>query len=142
MVQAFAGLEATEQKLDAAGGAVITGQIVVAGLQLALRMALPWILIMAALVRAVERSSDVVGAARAVVADLMVALAARGAAIAVALWAWWRNAWWMTHAYTVYAYAAADVILLLLCGALCGVFRPSERLPSEAEFGKMTAWSD
>ncbi|MDF1700934.1 MAG: alkaline phosphatase family protein [Planctomycetota bacterium] len=123
--QAFAGLEATEQRLDAAGGAVITGQIVVAGIQLALRMALPWILLLAALVRATERTADTLDLVRCAVGDLTVSYAARGASIAVALWAWWRNSWWMTHAYTVYAYAAADVVLLLVCGALCGVFRGS-----------------
>lgn len=137
--QAFAGLETTEQPLDAAGGAVITGQIVVAGLQLALRMALPWILLLAALVRATERTADTYDLVRCTVGDLVVSYAARGASIAVALWAWWRNSWWMTHAYTVYAYAAADVLLLLVCAALCGVFRGRAWLREGAEAAKMPA---
>jgi hypothetical protein len=133
--QAFAGLEATKTApLDAAGGAVITGQIIVASIQMALRMALPWVLIVAALTRAAERTRQAtLGAVRCVLGDVAVAFAARGAAIAVALWAWWRNSWWMTHAYTVYAYAAADVILLLVCAVLCGAFRrPAEELPPPA----------
>ena len=137
--QAFAGMETTEQTLDAAGGAVITGQIVVAGLQLALRMALPWVLLLAALVRATERTADTLDLVRCTVGDLVVSYGARGAAIAVALWAWWRNSWWMTHAYTVYAYAAADVLLLLVCGALCGVFRGRAWLREGAETAKMAA---
>lgn len=137
--QAFAGMETTEQTLDAAGGAVITGQIIVAGLQLALRMALPWILLLAALVRATERTADTLDLVRCTVGDLVLSYGARGAAIAVALWAWWRNSWWMTHAYTVYAYAAADVLLLLVCGALCGVFRGRAWLREGAEAAKMPA---
>ena len=31
----------------------------------------------------------------------------------------------MTKAYTVYAYAVADVILLLVCASLCGAWTPS-----------------
>jgi len=122
--QAFAGLGGGDaQALDAAGGAVITWQVIVAGIQLALRMALPWVLILAALGRAVERTHGAQsGVLRCVLGDLAVSYAARGAAIATALWAWWRNSWWMTHAYTVYAYGAADVVLLLLCASLCGAW--------------------
>ena len=61
------------------------------------------------------------------------------AAIAVALWAWWRNSWWMTHAYTVYAYAAADVLLILVCAALCGGFRRTAWLREEPVAAKMPA---
>ncbi len=122
--QAFAGLGGGDaQPLDAAGGAVITWQIMVAGIQLALRMALPWILIVAALSRAIERTAGATGGTlRCVLGDLALSFAARGAAIATAIWAWWRNNWWMTKAYTVFAYAAADVILLLVCASLCGAW--------------------
>ncbi len=133
--QAFAGLGGGDaQALDAAGGAVITWQVIVAGIQVALRMALPWVLILAALARAVERThGSSSGALRCVLGDLAVSFGARGAAIAVALWAWWRNAWWMTHAYTVYAYAAADVVLLLLCASLCGAWTPTPGAPVEPQ---------
>ncbi|MDJ0522270.1 MAG: alkaline phosphatase family protein [Planctomycetota bacterium] len=133
--QAFAGLGGgNAQALDAAGGAVITWQVIAAGIQLALRMALPWVLILAALSRAVERThGHDSGVLRCVLGDLAVSFAARGAAIATALWAWWRNAWWMTHAYTVYAYAAADVVLLLLCASLCGAWTPAPGARREAK---------
>jgi len=131
--QAFAGLGQTEtQALDAAGGAVLTWQVLVAIVQMGIRMALPWILIGAALARAIERTEGVgYGSLRCVAGDLAMALGARGAAIATALWAWWRNSWWMTHAYTVYAYGAGDVILLLLCMSLCGAWKRSDPVREE-----------
>jgi hypothetical protein len=136
--QAFAGLGSTKtQALDAAGGAVMTWQVFVAIVQMGIRMSLPWLLLAAPLARAVQRTPGAgPGTLRVVAADLMVALGARGAAIATALWAWWRNSWWMTHAYTVYAYGAGDVILLLLCFTLCGVWRrdaEASAVPPEPE---------
>jgi len=152
--QAFAGLGGGEaHALDAAGGAVITWQMMVAIVQLALRMALPWVLILAALMRSVRRTPGAsVGTLRCVLGDLALSFAARGAAIATALWAWWRNNWWMTKAYTVYAYAAADVILLLLCATLCGAWlrgrtspggedREEDRLHPSPALGMMDPWS-
>ncbi len=119
---AFKGLgEAEAQALDAAGGPQVTWQVQVAGVQLALRMALPWILLLAAMVRAAGRT-HAAAAPRLLVGDIALSFAARGAAIAAALWAWWMSVWWTTLAYTVYAFAAADVVLLLVCAGACGVF--------------------
>lgn len=64
---------------------------------------------------------------RQLIVDVAVAGAARAALVAAALWAWWRNTWWMSHAYTVYAYAAADIILLAVVAALLGFFGRDER---------------
>nr|MDJ0975736.1 alkaline phosphatase family protein [Planctomycetota bacterium] len=123
--QAFTGLGTGEaQALDAAGGIVISWQIVVAGIQLAVRMALPWLVILASVTRAFEATPDAPdGALRVMLQDLAISYAARGAAILTALWAWWRSSWWMTHAYTVYAFGAADVLLLLACATLAGSWR-------------------
>ncbi len=122
--QAFAGLGDNEARaLDAAGGAVITWQVIVATLQMALRMAMPWVLILAALSYALQQTRGVMqGSMRCVLGDLVVSFSARGAAIATALWAWWRQSWWVTHAYTVYAYAVGEVILLLVCATLVGAW--------------------
>lgn len=129
---AFKGLgEAQAQALDAAGGAHVTWQVKVAGLQLALRMALPWVLLLAAVMRAAARSGAA-GAPPRLVGDVALSFAARGAAIAAALWAWWMSVWWTTLAYTVYAFAAADVVLLLVCAGACGVFGERRAAPRPA----------
>ena len=60
---------------------------------------------------------------RQTVSDLAVAFGARGAVIVAALWVWWQNRWWMTLAYTVFAYTAADLILALLMALLVGAWR-------------------
>ena len=122
--QAFKGLAgASTEALDPAEQAVIGRQIIQAGIQLAMRMGLPWVLFLAAVTRMFERSGDGSGGAmRVVLVDLVVAYGARTAAILVALPAWWRQSWWMTHAYTVQAYAAADVVLLLAYALLLGAF--------------------
>ncbi len=124
--QAFAGLEGGDTPaLDAAGGAVITWQVIVAAIQVALRMSLPWVLILGALVRVLQATPGAgPGMFRCLLMDLAVTFAARGAAIVTALWAWWRSSWWMTKAYTVYAFGAADVILLLVCATLVGAWGP------------------
>jgi hypothetical protein len=57
--------------------------------------------------------------------DVAISFAARGAAIIAALWVWWRNAWWIKLASTIYAYAAADVILVLFAAAALGAWVPA-----------------
>ncbi len=122
--QAFKGLAgASTEALDPEEQAVIGRQIIQAGIQLTMRMGLPWVLFLAAVTRVFERTGDRSGGAlRLVLVDLVVAYGARTAAILVALPAWWRQSWWMTHAYTVQAYAAADVVLLLVYALLLGAF--------------------
>jgi len=143
--QAFAGLEGGDTPaLDSAGGAVVTWQVIVAAIQVALRMSLPWILILGAVVRVLQATPGAgPGMFRCLLMDLAVTFAARGAAIVTALWAWWRSSWWMTKAYTVYAFGAADVILLLVCATLVGAWGP-KRASRRAEAGPVPAasWPD
>jgi hypothetical protein len=113
--------------LDAAGGAKVTPQVLEAGLQLALRFLLPWVLLLGAAVRILGDAASL----RRLAADLALTFAARGAAIALALWAWWRNAWWISHAYPVYALGAADVVLLLVALLLCGGLGRDAPRPAE-----------
>lgn len=131
--QAFTGLGTGKaQSLDAAGGIVISWQIIVATIQLAIRMALPWVLILASVVRSYEATEDAgPEVLHVLLMDLALTFAARGAAILTALWAWWRSSWWMTHAYTVYAFGAADVLLLLVCAVVAGGWRrgPASGVP-------------
>lgn len=123
--QAFAGLGGASALTvaDAAAGASVTWQVVVAGLQLTLRMALPWILFLAALRRALDREpARQLAPLRAILGGVVVGFAARAAVIVAAVWALHHNTWWMSHAYTVYAFAVADILLLAVVGALMGAF--------------------
>ncbi len=89
----------------------------------ALRFSLPWILLLAAAARSLERRQapdaprfvDVAG-------DLAGLLAVRGAALVIALSIWWPSSWWVPTAKAVFAFAAGDVVLVLGSAALCGVF--------------------
>ncbi|MCB9826012.1 MAG: alkaline phosphatase family protein [Planctomycetes bacterium] len=126
--QAFAGLGKAGPAGTSLAATGVTWQIVAAGIQLALRMALPWVLFLAAVRRGLEaRPGAGPAVGRQLIVDVAVAGAARAALVAAALWAWWRNTWWMSHAYTVYAYAAADIILLAVVAALLGFFGRDER---------------
>jgi hypothetical protein len=122
--QAFAGLGATEARLvDAVGGTRMSWQNLVATVLTALRMALPWILFLAPLARARQRTPGAAPAALACVAmDLALCFVARGAVIVAAAWAWRKNAWWFDIAKTVFAFGLADTVLLLLCTLVVGVW--------------------
>jgi hypothetical protein len=111
------------------GGGGVTGPIIEAGLQLAFRFSLPWLLLLAAAARVFGTR----GGVRRLVGDVALTFAARAAAITVALWAWWRSAWWMERAYPVFALGAADVVLLLTAALLIGAFSRNPGGPREAE---------
>ena len=120
--QAFAGLGKADDPAAFTGGeGAVTWQVQVATVQVALRMALPWILIFAALMRAAGRNAR--STVRQATADLAVGFGARGAVIVAALWVWWHNRWWMTLAYTVFAYTVADLLLSLFMALLVGAWR-------------------
>lgn len=130
--QAFAGLGGVgaPAATDAVGATGVSWQIVAAGLQLVLRMAVPWVLFLAAVRRMIARTPPAsLATGRQLVTDVAIAGAARAALVVASLWAWWRNTWWMGHAYTVYAYAAADIILLAVIAALLGFLGPDGEGP-------------
>ncbi|MFV1959086.1 MAG: zinc-dependent metalloprotease, partial [Planctomycetota bacterium] len=115
----FVGLGGGE--VQAVGGGDVGGvtpQILEATAQLALRFSLPWVVLLAAASRTLGRAADV----RTLVGDLALTFAGRGAAITVALWAWWRSAWWVAQARAVYALGTADLLLLLLAAFLVGAW--------------------
>ena len=140
--QAFQGLAGgTAAALDPTAPAQITHQVVLAGIQVALRMGLPWIPFVAALLRSRRRRLETEGTSgdrvdvALVLGGIALAFAARGAAVVLALPAWWRQSWWMGKGYTVYAFAAADVLLLLVAAALCGAFGARGELGGGSEGG-------
>ena len=121
--QAFEGLGTARNTVpDRVGG--VTWQIGVATVQMAIRMALPWVLLCAVLMRMAANSGKYgVNTVRTAIADVSVGLAGRGAWIVWALWVWWRNAWWTGYAQTVYAYAGADILLVVGSALLVGVLQ-------------------
>lgn len=96
----------------AAGGGGVTLAVVIASLQLALRFALPWVVLFSVLVHAALEAASL----RSVVCHLTLSFAARASALLLCLWAFDVNAWWVEQAYTVYALGAADMVLLLAAG--------------------------
>ena len=126
--QAFAGLGTVDavDAQDAVGATGVTWQIFAAGLQLTLRMALPWLLFFAPLLYMVRQTPGATPAVvRHLVADMTILGAARAAVVIAALVAWWRNTWWIGLASTVYAYAICDIVLFVAIAWLLGVFRRS-----------------
>ncbi len=100
-------------------GGGVTWTMVVAGLQVALRFALPWLALLAALAHAAGTGAAV----RAVLADLALAFAARATALVLCLWALTDNGWWVGQAQEVVSLGAADLVLLLASALLVGAFR-------------------
>ncbi len=102
----------------------------------ALRYALPWIVLLAMAMRMFERRADTrPGDAPRLVADLAAILSIRGAALVLAFSIWWAQSWWVSTARAVFAFAAADVVLVLASAALVGAFTRSgagTRVRSEA----------
>jgi hypothetical protein len=116
----FAGMSAGNGgQAGAAGGA--TPEVVEAALQLALRFLLPWLVLLAAAARALGDARRL----RALVADLAISYAARGAAIAIGIWVLWRSAWWFSNAYPVFALGAGDLVLLTAAALLVGAWGPA-----------------
>ncbi len=130
--QAFEGLGTARNTVpNRVGG--MTWQIVVATAQMVIRMALPWVLLLGVLVRMASNSGKYgLNTVRTSVADIAVGLAGRGAFIVWAIWVWWRNAWWTGYAQTVYAYAAADILLIVGVAFLMGVFARDDYSSSKA----------
>jgi hypothetical protein len=96
---------------------------------LAVKFALPWIVLLAAAARAFARAKDT-RLLPAFVADLGVAVVARGAVLVAFLWVWWRSSWWVEAAYPVFALGAADVVLLGLAWAATAGSARSEAAPA------------
>lgn len=113
----------------AAPSSGITLAVVANAVVQAIRFALPWIVLLAAVVRAQERRAETTDGrgAHALAAittgDVAALLAVRAVSMVVALPIWWRSSWWVSAAYAVFAFAAGDLLLVLACGALVGVFR-------------------
>lgn len=114
----FLGLEWLGGAAQAGAGGV-TWPIAVATLQVGLRFALPWLLLLSVLA-AQGLSASLL---RGLLAGLVAGFAARSAVLLLMLWAFAANAWWVEQAYTVYALGAADVPLLLLAALATGAFR-------------------
>jgi hypothetical protein len=106
----------------------IAWEIVENALNICIKFALVWVVLLAAVARAFERTGDR-ESLRVVASDLAVALAARGAVMAVGLAVWWRSTWWVQVAYPVFQIGAADVVLALAAVACVGGFR-SLRAPA------------
>jgi hypothetical protein len=85
----------------------------------------PWLLLLAVAVHVLGGAAR----ARALLADLALALAGRGTALVLCLWTLSANAWWVERAREVYTLGAGDLVLLLAAGAAVGLWR---RDPAEA----------
>lgn len=107
----------TAALVQAGGG--VTWQMVVAGLQVALRFALPWLVLLSALAYAARTAA----ALRALLTDLALSFAARATALVLCLWALTDNGWWVGQAQEVVSLGAADLVLLLAAALLVGAFR-------------------
>jgi hypothetical protein len=96
-----------------ARGQGVTPQVAAHAALQVVTFALPWVVLLAAAARSFAR-------ARAprrlsvLASDIGVGLAARGAALVALLWVLWRSSWWVQAAYPVFAFGAAELLLLLL----------------------------
>ena len=140
--QVFNGLGRAVVPDAVAKEAPVTWQVQVASVQMALYMALPWILILSSVLRASERNGR--GRVKQLVADLAVAFGARGAAIVAAVWIWWNNSWWMGLTIAVFLYAICDIVLVTGIALLLGAWRREpasapEALPAAVAPAKMSA---
>ena len=89
------------------------------------KFSLVWVAFLAAMARAARRAGSPDGL-RVLGVDLGVALAARGALVALGMTVWWRSSWWVAVAYPTFALALGDALFVLAGLAVAGAFRGPE----------------
>jgi hypothetical protein len=133
-VEAFATVDVSRgfhglEEFVGMGGAALAGEsgitwpVVVATIQVSIRFAVPWLLLLAAAAHAADDGPRL----RTLVGDVALAFAARGAVLVLALWALADNVWWVERAKDVYALGVGDVLLLLAASAAVGAWRREPR---------------
>lgn len=116
----FLGLEEfVDATVRLAVGQGISWQVYLATTQLALRFALPWVLLLAAAAHA-ARGAPLL---RVLLGDLALGLAARGALLTLGLWSLADNAWWVEKAKDVFNLGGGDLLLLLVASVAAGFWR-------------------
>jgi hypothetical protein len=119
----FVGLSRTDAEAGGWAGAIM----VVAGHQVALRFALPWLLLLAVLAHVRTEGAPL----RLLALDVALTFAGRAAALLALLWPLRDNLWWVEQSTTVFALGAADLVLATGALAAVGAFRGAARLRRE-----------
>ncbi|MBL9089083.1 MAG: alkaline phosphatase family protein [Planctomycetia bacterium] len=95
------------------------------------KFSLVWVALLAAMARSARRTGSLDGL-RALGVDLGVALAARGALVALGMTVWWRSSWWVAVAYPTFALALLDALFVLAGLGIAGAFRAPAGAASDA----------
>jgi hypothetical protein len=129
-VDTGAGVVPGREVSTAAGGGGVRAEVIEnVALQL-LRLALPWVVLLASAAHAFAASSRR-AAFRVLSTDVLLAYATRAAALVAAMWVWWRSSWWVSTAYAAFALGTADALVAALVVASCGAFRRDDAPDAE-----------
>ncbi|MFO0933202.1 MAG: hypothetical protein U1E39_10905 [Planctomycetota bacterium] len=102
------------------------------------KFSLVWVALLSAMARSARRAGSPYGL-RVLGVDLGVALAARGALVALGMTVWWRSSWWVAVAYPTFALGLADALFVLAGLAVAGALREPEVERPDAPSGPAAA---